>query len=250
MARINEAWGVLSNPSRRARWDRDHAVVAPPHWSSFPPSPERARRPAAPTAPPSRWDSGWAVVGALLGAGVIIGAVMVGVLAATAPPDNRGMFEGPDVTFRYPVGWSLRPGDGTDSPQHRVIAHLVSFGPGDDEWCTSFDEPCSLSGSAVPAGTASVVITAWEGGTPPEPEPVTRRPFGRDADAIIGGAPAVFEQRLFTDGPGLEAWWQLSPPGFPDRWIEVRADIAGFALQTSDLIDDINEMLSSLEFVD
>ncbi len=181
---------------------------------------------------------------------MIIGALMVGVIAATAPPDGRGTFEGPDVTFRYPAGWSLRPGDGTDSPQHRVIAHIVSFSPAEDEWCTSFDEPCSLSGSAVPAGTASVVITAWEGGTPPEPEPVTRRPFGLDADAIIGGAPAVFEQRLFADGPGLEAWWQLSPPGFPDRWIEVRADIAGFALQTSDLIDDINGMLSSLEFVD
>lgn len=248
MSRINEAWHILSDPARRARWDRAHAVVAPPHWSSAPV--ESARRPIVEPAPPSRWDSGWTVLAAVLGAAMLVGVLMVGVFAATAPPDGRGSFEGPEVSFRYPAGWSLRTGDGSDPARHRVVAHLVSFSPAEEEWCTSFADPCLLTDDTLPAGTASVVITAWEGGTPPVAEPVTRRPFGLDADAVIGGQPAAYEEQRFDGGPGFTAWWQLSPPGFPDRWIEVRADIAGFDLQTSDLYDDVQAMLDTLEFTD
>jgi len=248
MGRINEAWRILSSPSRRAEWDRAHAVVAAPHWAAAPV--EVARRPVAPTAPPSRWDSGWPVVGVVLGVAVLVGVLMVGVFAAASPPDDRGSFEGPAVSFRYPAGWALRPGDGTDAPRHQVVAHLVTFAIDEDEWCTSFADPCALTDDTVPAGTASVVITAWEGGTPPVPEPVTRRPFGLDADAIIGGQPAAFELRSLGTGAGIVAWWQLSPPDFPDRWIEVRADIGGRPLETDRLLEQVVAMLETLEFVE
>ena len=69
-------------------------------------------------------------------------------------------------------------------------------------------------------------MTVWEGGSPPVPDPVTARPYGLDADRIIGGNPAAFEIRNAARESAV-AWWQLSPPDFPDRWIEVRADIAG-----------------------
>jgi hypothetical protein len=44
------------------------------------------------------------------------------------------------------------------------------------------------------------------------------------------------------------AWWQLSPPGFPDRWIEVRADIAGLQRERQDFFDEIVAMLDTLQF--
>jgi hypothetical protein len=108
--------------------------------------------------------------------------------------------------------------------------------------CTSFESPCQLEGAAIPSGEASILITAWERGTPPVPDPVVSRPFGLDADAIIGGKPAAFE---IEDGV---AWWQLSPPGFPDRWVEVRAEITGLQRERQDMLDDIAALLESLEF--
>ena len=81
---------------------------------------------------------------------------------------------------------------------------------------------------------------------PPVPDPVVSRPFGLDADAMIGGRPAAAELRQVEDG--VIAWWQLSPPDFPDRWIEVRADIGGRPLDRDRVLSQIQAVLDTLEF--
>jgi hypothetical protein len=177
----------------------------------------------------------------------MVGVVMIGVSLASAPADDRARFDGDLLSFAYPRDWVLTPGDGTDSDEHRVIAHLVTFAVDPTLVCTSFIRPCPLTDDAVPAGEASIVITAWEGGTPPEPEPVTSRPYGLDADAIIGGKPAASELRI-VDEDTTVAWWQLSPPGFPDRWIEIRADIGGMEREREQVVGDINAILESMTF--
>jgi hypothetical protein len=250
MARINEAWHILSDPGRRARWDRRHTVVtAAPHWSAAPAA-ERIRRrsrPSVPEAPPSRMDSGWMAAAVVVGVAVVVTVVMIGVAAVSGPPDERKQFAGPEVRFAYPDSWYLAPGDGTDPPGHRVIAHLTSFHVTPVEECTSFSEPCRWSVEDLPSGAASVLITAWEGDEPPVPEPVIRRPAGLDADAIVGGRPAAFDLRSAGDDAYV-AWWQLSPPGFPDRWIEVRADVRGGELERTRLFGQLEAILESLEF--
>ncbi len=82
MARINEAWSVLSSPTRRARWDRDHAVVHPPHWAATPPTAREPMRPPprAMAGPPSVRDSGW--LAAAVGGGMILVVVLVGVMVS------------------------------------------------------------------------------------------------------------------------------------------------------------------------
>ena len=92
------------------------------------------------------------------------------------------------------------------------------------------------------------MITAFESGTPPVPEPIQRRAYGLDAQRIIGGEPAAFRLRRLTDS--AEAWWQLSPPGFPGRWIEVRADIGGQILEQDEMMSQIEGLLATVEFVD
>jgi len=110
-----------------------------------------------------------------------------------------------------------------------------------DEMCTTFDDPCELAGDQMPAVGASIVMTAWEGGTPRIADPA-------DLDAgEIGGAPAAF--RIEREGRReTVAWWQLSPPGFPDRWVEVRADITGLQREREDFLEEIVAVLDSLEF--
>ena len=70
-----------------------------------------------------------------------------------------------------------------------------------------------------------------------------------DADAIIGGEPAAYEITELEDGLTLD-WWQLSPPGFPDRWIEVRALMRDTAVPGSSVLGEIEDMLGTVEFVD
>ena len=246
MARINQAWHTLSDGERRARWDRAHAVVPRAHWAAMPEGPMRPP-PAAPAAPASPMDSGWAAVAVLSVVAVLVGVVMVFVSAASSPADDRAAFESDELSFRYPSGWSLTPGDGSDAPGHRVIAHLVTFAIDDEQRCTSFANPCPLTGEAVPPGNASIVITAWEGGTPPVPDPVITRPFGLDADDIIGGFPAAYEIRR-AGNDVTTAWWQLSPPGFPNRWIEILADVRGQELEEARVMAEIGAVLETIEF--
>lgn len=252
MARINEAWRILADAGRRAQWDRAHSTVTAPHWAPAPAPPpaEPFRRPSsAPDVPPSPMDSGRVVIGVLAGVGLLLAVLMIGISAASQPADERLRFTSDELSFAYPPDWSLTPGDGTDAPGHRVVAHLVTFGVEPEQVCTSFAKPCELTGEALPPGQASIVISAWEGGTPPVPDPVVSRPYGLHADAIIGGQPAAFEMRPSEDGT-LAAWWQLSPPGFPDRWIEIRADVSGPEIEEAEVLAEVGEMLGTIEFED
>jgi hypothetical protein len=247
MVRLNEAWRILSDPARRARWDRLHAVViGPAPWSPAPVADAPRRRPT-PAAPASPMDSGWVAAGILGAVAIAVAVLMIGVSLASRPADDRLRFESDELAFAYPPDWHLAEGSDTDPAEHRVMAHLVSFGVEPDLLCTSFDAPCTLTDDAIPSGEASIVVTAWEGGTPPVPEPVVQRPFGLDADAIIGGKPAAFELRI-VDGDTAVAWWQLSPPGFPDQWIEVRADIGGTSLEREEMLAQIEAVLETVKF--
>jgi hypothetical protein len=251
MARINDAWYTLSDPARRARWDREHAsttFVASPHWAPVPAS--QTHRPAArPQAPASRMDSGLMAAGIIAGVAVLVAVVMIGVSVAAAPPDERRQFTSDQLEFAYGPGWTLTPGDGTDPPGHQVIAHLVTFDVEPGELCASFTDSCDLTGGRIPPGEASIVITGWAEGTPPVPDPVVALPFGLDADDIIGGEPAATEIRQGEDGTTI-LWWQLSPPGFPDRWIEIRADIAGQNLEQDEVRAQIGAIIATIDFAD
>jgi hypothetical protein len=244
MARINEAWAILGSSARRASWDEAHAVVRAPHWAAAPPrTPQRPERPVAP--PPSRLDSGWVAFGVVAAVVVLVGGVMIGLAAIATPAAATEDFQDEALRFSYPADWRAVRGD-AEGGGHRVIAHLVTFGVTDDELCTSFADPCTLEPDEVPAGEASIVITFWDDGTPPVPEPVVNRPGGLDADAIIGGRPAAFEQQPLDHDTTI-LWWQLSPPGFPDRWIEVTAVLGGDP-DESETLADIGPLLNSLAF--
>ena len=246
MSRINEAWHVLSDATRRARWDRLHTVVEPPQWS---PMPEAVtRRPIAqPTAPPSRMDSGWVAIGVVAAVAAVVAAVMIVIsaLPASEAAEPTGIaFDAGEITFRYPDGWEVAAGDETGDA--RVLAHLTTFDVDADSVCTRLDVECELTGDAIPAGNASVLISAWETGTPPVLDPITRRPYGLDVARMIGGQPAAFR---FTGGTDAAvAWWQLSPPGFPERWIEVHAELSGGRLEQETLLAEVDAFLQSVEF--
>ena len=251
MARINEAWNVLSNPARRTRWDNAHVVLPPPpaHWTPARFETERARPQAPPDVPPSRMDSGRWVFLVIASAVVLVGAVMIGISVAIGQQDGRSDFTSSELTLKYEPGWSVYPGDAEVVDGRRVIAQLASFGLLDEEQCTAADQPCLLTGERIPEAAVSVVITAFTEGTPPVPEPVTSRPYGLDADAIIGGKPAVVEITEVQDV--YVAWWQLSPPGFPDRWIEVRADFrAPHPIDRDKILSALDSLMNSVEFGD
>jgi hypothetical protein len=129
---------------------------------------------------------------------------------------------------------------------HRVVAHLADVGLDPTERCTTAGDPCLTTGERMPDGRVGVVITAWSEGSPPEPEPVTERPFGLDADAIIGGKPAAMEVTEVDDV--FVVWWQLSPNDFPDRWIEVRADFrAANRIDRDRIFVTLQTLLDSVE---
>ena len=248
MARINEAWHILSDPMRRARWERLHTIIAPPEWAPAPAEPSRRPRQEA-KAPPSPMDSGWVAIGVLASVALVVAALMIGVSMASQPADDRIRFASDELSFLRPPEWTVVAGDDTDPRDYRVIAHLATFGLEPGQECTSFADPCDLAGDDVPPGEASIVITAWEGGTPPVPDPIISRPFGLDADRMIGDEPAAFELREQSRDRAV-AWWQLSPPGFPDRWIEVRAEIGGQQLERTEMIAQIDGVLATLTFED
>ena len=249
MARVNEAWSVLSSPIRRARLDRDHSVVQPPHWAATPAAPRTSMRPPPPeaTGPASVRDSGW--LAAVVAGALVVLTVLVGIAFAAGAQDDTSIRVSLDgVTLALPEDWRSFPGDDTGAAGHRVLAHLASYELAESDRCLSFDDPCPIQPATVPSGEASVVITAWEGGTPPVPDPILARPFGRDAERIIGGEPAAFELRRIQDG--AVAWWQLSPPGFPGRWIEVSAFLGGGRFEQDRGVRAIDEMLLTLRFTD
>ena len=248
MSRINEAWYVLSDRTRRAGWDLAHSVAAPPHWSS-PTAPIRPMRPVADTAPRSRMDNGPMAFLVIASVVAIVAAVMLGIYTAFGTQDPRAEFVSDEISFRYEPGWSLYPGNGEVVDGQRVIAHLASYGLLPEEQCTSPSQACHVAGETMPEAQVSMLITSWNEGIPPEPEPVRRLPFGLNADGIIGGQPAAFE--VVQEDDVFVVWWQLSPPGFPDRWIEVRADFrASHPIDRDRIFPTIQALLESVEFRD
>lgn len=247
MVRINEAWRVLSDAARRARWDRAHTVVQPAPWAT--PAPfDRARRPTARhVTPPEAQDSAWLAVAVVGVVGVLIVLAMAFIALSNAPaaPDLPRVAAG-ELSFANPQEWVIAAGEEVQPADHRVLAHIVTYGIEQFSVCTNAAEPCELTGDVVPPGEASIVITAFESGTPPVPDPIQRRAYGLDAQRIIGGEPAAFRLRRLTDW--AEAWWQLSPPGFPGRWIEVRADIGGRVLEQDEMMAQIEGLLATVEF--
>jgi DnaJ domain len=253
MASINEAWAILSSRNRRAGWDRDHTVILPPHWAAVPATaPARAPvRPPSPVAagPPSVRDSGWLAILVVAGAAMLVGVVMFALAQTDGAVDaNDPTIDLAQFRLEVPEEWRLFRGDGTDADEHEVLAHLVSYEIPIGDRCLAFSQECSITSSAVPAGEASLVITSWRGGDPPVPDPILARPYGLDAERMIGGNPAAFDLHRSQDG--ADAWWQLSPPGFPDRWIEVHAAVGGGRFEQDRSIREIDAMLRTLQFTD
>ena len=250
MSRINEAWSVLSSPTRRARWDRDHALAPRAHWAAAPATTAAPLRPrtAAAAGPPTVRDSGW--LAAVVGGAMVLLVVIAGVvLSAGGEPEGAARIDLDAISLIPPDGWSVFEGDGSDPNGHRVLAHITSYEIEDDERCRSFQDACPITPGTVPPDAVSLVITEWAAGTPPVSDPILTRPFGRDAERIIGGEPAAFDLRRLEDG--AIAWWQLSPPGFPDRWIEIEAYLGGGRFDQDRSIRDIDGMLEfTLRFTD
>lgn len=191
-------------------------------------------------------DSGWAAVAVVIGAVVLIGAVMVGVSLATSPEETRIRFEDAAIAFLHPPEWTVVAGDPDDPEVHRLVVHLVTYGVDPDLLCTSYGDECGLDVSRIPSGEASIIVTAFAGGTPPVPDPVISLPAGLDADLLVDGRPAAFEMELVDPETRL-LWWQLSPPDFPDRWIEVRAVTRGLSLDQADVQAEIDRLIASVE---
>ena len=250
MARINEAWAVLSSPTGRARWDRDHAVVQPAHWAATPAiAREPVRSPPMPAGPPSVRDSAW--LAAAVGGAMVLLVVLAGVIlsASGANGQSNERIELGTISLVLPAGWQAFEGTGSDPEGHRVLAHITSYEIDANERCQSFGDVCPITPASVPPDAVSLVITEWKGGTPPVPDPIRSRPFGRDAERIIGGEPAAFELRRLAEG--AIAWWQLSPPGFPDRWIEVEAFLGGGRFDQDRSVRDVDGILEfTLRFTD
>ncbi len=250
MGRINDAWRTLSDPARRASWDLRHGVtpVTSADWTAAPPrpypQPAGSPRPDQPSreaaAPPSAPGSGWAVAAAVAGIAIAIGVVLAGVAIVTRPGDDRIALDTPALSLRHDRGWVRSVGDGDDPPEHRVVAHLATWNADPARLCTTYGEECGIQASAIPPGEALILVTSHEGGAPPVADP---------ADADIGGAASAYDLTAVEPGLAL-AWWQLSPPGFPDRWIEVRALVRETAppQSGSEVLEEIEEMLATVEF--
>ena len=248
MARINEAWRIVSDVGRRAAWDRGQTVIQPPMWTAGADAPV-VRRPSRPATPPSAHESGLVAVAVVAVTALVVGAIMIGVSIAGQPPpsvDDRPIIATDLMSLRQPNGWSVAIGEADQPVDHRVLAHLTSFDLDPGEACTAFGDACRITADAIPSGGASVIITAWFSGEPPVSDPITRRPYGLDVDEIIGEEPAAF--RWESTPTRSIAWWQLSPPGFPDQWIEVHAEMRDYALNRTAALDEIEAMLQTVEF--
>jgi len=253
MSRVNEAWRILSDPMRRRGWDARHAMAAAPHWRAAPmtaPATDVPRRPARTPLPRTRRDSAWLAVAVLGVSALLVATVMVFINAAMGPApsvlDDGETFSSSEIAFVHPPSWTVVPGVADQPPDHRVIAHISSFGIEPGQACTDITSTCGLTPDEVPPGEASIIITSWSEGPPPIPDPITQLPAGPGTDATIGGEPAAFSWRSTDDG--AVAWWQLSPPGFPDRWIEVHASLGGRELEQRDGLAKVNEVLATIQF--
>ena len=249
MVRINEAWYILSSPTRRASWDRAHAIVLPPTWVTAPRTP--ARPPPPPPGPPSVRESPWfaaAMVGgvttALLVAMVLINAVAASMPRSTEPFGGARSFSADGLSLLYPEGWSIYPGEdprpAEDEDGHAVIAQLASGSIAPENRCVSFTMACFSQRPSLGTGQIVVIITEWQGGTPPLEV--------LEAGPRVGGAPAAFRSERLR--PIASFVWQLSPPDFPSRWFEVVAH-AGGGNEAQDAAQELlTELVGTVEFAD
>jgi hypothetical protein len=254
MARINDAWYTLRDPSRRARWDAAHPMHQPRAIDTGTPrAPGYAReRHQDDLRPRSRRESGLFAVAVIAVAATLLAGAMI-VLAApwAAEPEpppfgpDTAAFETAELSFFHPSSWMVAAGEDDPDAAHRVVVHLVNAATDDPTFCTRFDDYCALAADDLPLGAASVIITAWSTGEPPEPDPIQRLPAGLSG-RHIGDAPAAF--RLSRGTEQSVAWWQLSPPSFPDEWFEVRADIAGGERTQAKLLAEIDAILATARF--
>ena len=184
----------------------------------------------------------------MVGAAAALTALVMVVISLTSasPADAQPRIQAGAMSFENPHEWVIAEGAEDQPAGHRVLAHVMSFGVDRSLFCTSFDDPCELAADMIHPGEASILVTAWEGGVPPVPDPIQRRTYGLDAQRIIGDEPAAFRLRRLTDS--AIAWWQLSPRGFPDRWIEVEATIGGQVLEQDAVMRQIEAMLATVEF--
>lgn len=184
-------------------------------------------------------DTGRIAILVVAGVAILVGLGYLGLYAAIGQSDIRSEFTSEEISFKYEPGWSAHPGEPEVVDGQRVVAHVASFGLRPDELCTRAGEPCLTTGETMPEGEVSIVITAWTGGTPPIPAPTS--------DFVVGGEPAPAEVTRVEDV--FVAWWQLSPPDFPDRWIEVRADFrASHQIEVSRAFVAIQDLLATVEF--
>lgn len=248
MARINRAWDILSDPVERARWDDRHGgAYRQPHWTSDRPmtSAPPMERPVATPIPESRFDSG--IVTALLvgGAFVLVGLVVVGInLIGGAQPNPTLTTD--SLTLAYPRDWVVMLGDGEDSPEDHLEAHLATWNVDPARLCTTYGEACGVEAREIPPGNAMILITSHTGRVPPIPDPEASLPPGAEGVETIGGAPAAVQLSRTEEGL-VVGIWQLSPPGFPDRWVEVRALILGTPRPDS-VLAEIEEVLATVAF--
>jgi hypothetical protein len=255
MARINHAWNTLQDPSRRASWDAAHPTHPPRAIDTGTPRAPAAtrewQRRLDEVRPRTRPDSGLFAVAVIAVAATFLAGAMIVLAApwATQPElpfgPNTAAFETAELSFHHPPNWSVALGEDDPDAAHRVVVHLVNAVIEDATFCTTFDAYCALADEDLPLGGASVIVTEWSTGTPPEPDPIQRLPAGLSG-RHIGGAPAAF--RLSRGTEQSVAWWQLSPPGVPDRWFEVRADIAGQRVQQEELLAEIDAILATAQF--
>jgi DnaJ-like protein len=254
MSRVNEAWRILSDPVRRRGWDARHAMASATHWraasaAGAATTDDVPRRPARVPLPRTRRDSGWLAVAVLVVCALLVATAMVFINTTVGPPpaDDGETFTSSEVTLVHPQSWAVVPG-ATDQPaDDRVIAHISSYGIEPGDACVDITLPCALTADQVPPGEASIIITSWSEGEPPVTDPVVQLPAGLGTDATIGGEPAAFRWQSTDDG--AVAWWQLSPPGFPERWIEVHASLGGRELEQRDGLEKVNDILRTLRFV-
>jgi hypothetical protein len=248
MARINRAWDILSDPTERARWDSRHGgAFAQPHWTSERPmrTAPPMERPVTTPAPASRFDSGIVTAFVVGGVAVAIGVVLVvtAIIGGSAPNPQLSTDA---ISLEYPSDWVVRIGDGEDAPEDRLEAHLATWNVDPARMCSTYGEACGVQASEIPPGNAMILITSHTGRVPPIPEPEATLPAGAEGVVTVGGAPAALEMSRTEEGL-VVAVWQLSPPGFPDRWIEIRALVLGTPRPDS-VLEEIEDVLATVEF--
>ena len=129
MVRINEAWGVLSDAARRARWDRAHTIVEPAPWAPRAPiDPARRPRTARPVTPPEVQESPWLAVTAVgFVAGLILLAIIFFALASAPAEAEVPRVTAGELSFANPQEWPIAAGEEEQPAAHRVLAHIVTY---------------------------------------------------------------------------------------------------------------------------